>query len=102
MLVRCVCEFRMLCSKYNVLGLFRPCDYAYAQCMYTFPTSGDLTWQRALWTLLYVVHYYSIAFPSGRKLAGYSSVTDVLALVELPPQGVLSVLLMFALLHSNR
>ena len=36
------------------------------------------------------------------KLAGCSSVTDVLALVESPPQGVLSVLLMFALLYSNR
>lgn len=38
----------------------------------------------------------------GGKLAGSFSVTDVLALVESPPQGVLSVLLMFALLHSNR
>lgn len=99
MLVGCVCEFRMLCSKYNVFGLFRPCDYAFAQCMHTFPTEGDLTWQRALWTLLYVVHYYSIAFPPAESK---HSVTDVLALVELPPQGVLSVLLMFALLHSNR
>lgn len=49
-----------------------------------------------------LLHYYSIVFPLMKSLAVCCSVTDVLALVESPPLGLLSVLLMFAVLHYNR
>lgn len=49
-----------------------------------------------------LLHYYSIVFPLMKNLAVCCSVTDVLALVESPPPGLLSVLLMFAVLHCNR
>lgn len=49
-----------------------------------------------------LLHYYSIVFPLMKNLAVCCSVTDVLALVESPPLGLLSVLLMFAALHYNR
>lgn len=48
------------------------------------------------------LHYYSIVFPLMKSLAVCCSVTDVLALVESPPLGLLWVLLMFAVLHCNR
>lgn len=49
-----------------------------------------------------LLHYYSIVFPLMKNLAVCCSVTDVLALVESPPLGLLSVLLMFAVLQCNR
>lgn len=49
-----------------------------------------------------LLHCYSIVFPLMKNLAVCCSVTDVLALVESPPHGLLSVLLMFAVLHYSR
>lgn len=43
-----------------------------------------------------LLHCYSVVFPLMTKLAGCCSVTDVLALVESPPPGLLSVLLVQA------